>query len=99
MDWTPVVYTPSNPHYPVLDETLAKDVPDEVEMVQFPIWEPYGFYKRLMGMKKEDRVQHGFIAEKGQSRIWRTLVLAAFSSFFSQGRNREECNPRPRFRY
>ena len=25
--WEPVIYTPSNPEFPVIDESLAKDIP------------------------------------------------------------------------
>ncbi|MEO1262874.1 MAG: glycosyltransferase [Bacteroidota bacterium] len=80
--YTPVVYTPSNPHYPMLDETLAEDIPSEVEIVKHPIWEPYSFYKKWMGMKKGERVQHGFIAEKGQSAWKQKLSTWVRGNFF-----------------
>ena len=39
--WQPVVYTPSNPDFPLRDESLVSDVPDECEVIKQPIWEPY----------------------------------------------------------
>lgn len=39
--WKPVIYTPENPSYPLMDETLLKEVPENIEMVKTKIWEPY----------------------------------------------------------
>ena len=47
--WQPVVYVPENPSYDLLDETLAAEIPDEVEVIRRPIREPYTAYRRLMG--------------------------------------------------
>ncbi len=62
--WEPVVFTPQNAHYPVLDESLKKDVPEKVEVIKGKIWEPYDLYRRLLGMKKGEKVQTGFLDEK-----------------------------------
>ena len=37
----PIIYTPSNPEMPVIDESLVQDIPDSIEIIQQPIWEPY----------------------------------------------------------
>jgi glycosyltransferase involved in cell wall biosynthesis len=39
--WEPYVFTPQNPSFAITDESLLKDVPDEAEIIHFPIWEPY----------------------------------------------------------
>lgn len=49
--WQPVIYTPLNPEISSVDETLAKDVPAEAEIIRRPITEPYGFYRKLFGAK------------------------------------------------
>lgn len=42
----PYVFTPANPSFDVKDESLGKDVPEEAEVIHFPIWEPYeAFFK------------------------------------------------------
>lgn len=46
LDWQPVVYTPSNPAVTSFDETLAADIPAEVEVLRRPILEPGQFAKR-----------------------------------------------------
>ena len=47
--WQPVVYVPENPSYDLLDETLAAEIPAEVEVIRSRIREPYAAYRRLMG--------------------------------------------------
>ncbi len=47
--WQPVVCTPLNPEYSSKDETLARDIPPEAEVIRLRITEPYGFYRALMG--------------------------------------------------
>lgn len=62
-DWTPVVYTPENPEAPVDDPSLMKDIHPDTVVVKRPIWEPYTFYKRFVGMRKSERVNAGFLSE------------------------------------
>lgn len=49
LGWTPYVFTPENPSFPVRDESLLKDVPDEAEVIHFPIWEPYDLFYKITG--------------------------------------------------
>jgi glycosyltransferase involved in cell wall biosynthesis len=62
--WEPVVYCPENPEYPESDFSLFKDVPEGIEVIKTPIWEPYNAYKRFIGQKKEDKIQAGFLSVK-----------------------------------
>jgi glycosyltransferase involved in cell wall biosynthesis len=65
--WEPVIYSPSNPDYPVLDPTLAADIPSGIEQITLPIWEPYQFYKKFTGKKKTDKVHAGLLSDKKSS--------------------------------
>ena len=47
MGWSLTVYTPENPEQLARDESLAADVPSEVEVIKRPISEPYAIYRRL----------------------------------------------------
>lgn len=51
LGWQPVVYTPSNPEAPALDESLAAEVQD-TEVVRTRIFEPYGLYAGLFHREK-----------------------------------------------
>ena len=61
--WDPIVYTTENGEYPVLDHQLAKEIPENVEVIKTPIWEPYSWYKKLSGRKKNDNINSGFLSE------------------------------------
>ena len=39
--WKPTVFIPENPSYPIVDESLSKEVSDELEIIKTKIWEPY----------------------------------------------------------
>ena len=39
--WKPTVFIPENPSYPIVDETLEKEVSDDLETIKTRIWEPY----------------------------------------------------------
>ncbi len=36
----PIVYTVDDPNYPILDESLYSDIPEGIEVLKQPIWEP-----------------------------------------------------------
>src|SRR6478735_7268462 len=59
--WKPYVFTPENPSYPIIDESLVKNVPAEAEIVRYPIWEPYDAFKKLSSVfdGKKKGVQSG----------------------------------------
>ena len=56
--WQPIVYTPENGEIPSIDESLAKDIPEEVVVLKTPIWEPYNVYKKFIGVKKNEKIIH-----------------------------------------
>ncbi len=39
--WKPTVFIPENPSYPIVDETLEKEVSKDLEIIKTKIWEPY----------------------------------------------------------
>lgn len=45
----PYVFTPENPSFDVRDDSLLNDVPQEAEVIHFPIWEPYRLGQKLVG--------------------------------------------------
>ena len=69
--WQPVIYTPEEGEYPILDPSLEKDVSPEAEIIRRPIVEPYTLYKKFLGSKKEETVKAGFIKEKGKKHGWK----------------------------
>ena len=39
--WKPTIFFPENPSYPIVDETLEKEVSKDLEIIKTKIWEPY----------------------------------------------------------
>lgn len=73
--WEPVIYTPLNPESPSLDDSLLKDIPEGIEVIRRQIWEPYLLYKRFVGLKKNDRINAGFLSEKKKAGIAETVSV------------------------
>jgi glycosyltransferase involved in cell wall biosynthesis len=61
--WQPIIYTPENPEYPAIDESLINDVPQGIEILKQPIWEPYAWYRKFLG-DKDKQIGAGFVSEK-----------------------------------
>ena len=79
--WKPIIYTPENPEAPSQDFSLLHEIPESIEIVKTPIWEPYEFYKKLVGMKKGEKVNAGFLNEKkkpGMAEAFSTWVRGNF---------------------
>jgi glycosyltransferase involved in cell wall biosynthesis len=79
--WEPVVYTPANPEPQEIDISLLQDIPDNMEVIKSPIWEPYNIYKQLTGKKKEDRLGVALMSDKKQGFVSR-LSLWIRSNLF-----------------
>lgn len=71
--WEPVVYTVKEGEFPVIDESLIKEIPEGIKVIKQPIWEPFGIYKKLTGKKKSEQFGHGFAGEKNEKGITRLI--------------------------
>ena len=73
--WEPVVFTAEGGEVPVIDDSLKKDIPENIEVIYGPIWEPYTAYKRLIGQKKIDKIQTGFLTENKKPKTTEKLSI------------------------
>lgn len=80
--WEPVVYTPANPEAPVNDDSLQKDLPAGLSVVKTPIWEPYGYYRRITGMKSDEKINAGFLNERRKPGTAEILSVWIRGNFF-----------------
>lgn len=55
----PVVYTVDEAKYPIIDESLVNDVPDDIEVIKKAIWEPNDLLSIFK--KKETKTSAGFL--------------------------------------
>lgn len=55
----PVIYTVDEANYPIIDSSLEKDVPDNIELLKKSIWEPNDVLSRFK--KKSTKTSAGFL--------------------------------------
>lgn len=60
---TPVVYTVQNPDYAIQDASLQQEIPEGVEILSHPIWEPYKL-ANLFSKRKKIQTSSGFLNTK-----------------------------------
>ncbi len=80
--WEPVIYTPENPEFPVLDTTLEKDIPEGITILKTKVWEPYSFYKKFIGLKKEDKINASFMSEKKKPKLTENISVWVRGNLF-----------------
>ena len=52
-DLEPIIYTPENPSYPLIDHTLQNDVPKNIKIIRTNIWEPYQLAEKFSKSNKK----------------------------------------------
>lgn len=96
--WEPVIYTPLNPEFPAIDPTLENDIPDGIEIIKTPIWEPYQLYKKIAGVGKDEKVNaSGFISEKKSPGLTKKLSIWIRGNFFIPDARRFWIKPSVKF--
>ncbi len=78
----PIVYTPSNPEMPVEDSSLFNDVPADLEILKQPIWEPYHWYKKWVGVKPQEKINTGFLSESEKPKWTEKIGVWIRGNFF-----------------
>ncbi|WP_353164985.1 glycosyltransferase family 4 protein [Empedobacter brevis] len=79
------VYIPENPSYPILDETLAKDVNPKVKLIKNKIWEPYQLAEKLNPKNKAYKGGH-FEKKENQSLLSKLSVFVRGNFFIPDAR-------------
>ena len=78
--WKPVIFTPENPSYPLIDESLMKDVPQDLEIIKTKIWEPYQLAERLNKSNKKFKAGQ---FDVGNNQSWKSkLSIWVRGNFF-----------------
>ena len=69
--WNPTLFIPENPSYPLVDESLIEEVPENVEIIKTKIWEPYQLAE-LFGKDNKKYKAGQFDVAKNQN--WRSKL-------------------------
>ena len=80
--WEPVIYTAKDAEYPVLDPSMEKDVPDNLEVLRTKIREPYSFYKFFVGQKQSEKMNPAFFTEKKKNTLAENISVWIRGNFF-----------------
>ncbi|UOK41322.1 MULTISPECIES: glycosyltransferase family 4 protein [Flavobacterium] len=82
----PIVYIPENPTYPLLDEKLLADVPENVTILKNKIVEPYA-WASLFSKKSTKKISSGIIPnQKKQSFLQKMLLWVRGNLFIPDAR-------------
>ena len=78
--WKPIIFTPENPSYPLLDESLLKDIPENLEIIKTKIWEPYQLAEKLNKSNKKFKAGQ---FDVGKNQSWKSkLSIWVRGNFF-----------------
>ncbi|HWF44575.1 MAG TPA: hypothetical protein VG537_08030 [Candidatus Kapabacteria bacterium] len=66
--WTPIVLVPDNPEYPARDESLLRELPEDLIIRRAPIFEPYELYRKFTGKPAGISLDVNVIKEAGAKR-------------------------------
>ena len=80
--WEPVIYTVTDGEFGVVDTDLAAQLPENITVLRQPIWEPYTVYKRLLGFKKEEKINAGFLHEEKKPGVLQQFAVWVRGNFF-----------------
>lgn len=69
--WKPTVFIPENPSYPLLDESLQKDVPNDIEIIRTKIIEPYQLAEKLSKSNKKFKAGQ---FDVGENQSWKSKL-------------------------
>ncbi|GAA4848535.1 glycosyltransferase family 4 protein [Algivirga pacifica] len=80
--WEPIVYTAENPDYPGIDHSNDKDIPEGITVIKQPIFEPYKYYRKLMGKQDDANVVNALVANDDKESLLHKLSVWVRSNFF-----------------
>lgn len=92
----PVIYTPENPNYPMLDESLINELPSAVTVIKQPIREPYRL-ARLISKKSTKGLSSGIIPKAKRQNTIERLMLYIRGNWFVPDARKAWVKPSVRF--
>lgn len=80
--WKPTIFTPQNPAFELKDTTLFKDVSDDLEVIKFPILEPFAIYRKLFKKTAKSNLKQGIVIEKSKLSLSDKLMIWIRANLF-----------------
>lgn len=91
----PHIYIPSNPHYPIRDESLLVEVPEQLTIIRQPINEPYK-WASLLSKEKTKQMSSGMVGGRNRG-VMANLLLAIRGNMFVPDSRKNWINPSVQF--
>jgi len=92
----PIVYIPENPDYPMLDNSLTKEIPKDITILKGKIFEPY-FLAKLFSKKNTSKISSGIISDENKQSSLQKLMLYIRGNFFIPDARKYWIKPSVRF--
>ncbi|MEM9855916.1 MAG: glycosyltransferase [Bacteroidota bacterium] len=80
--WEPIIYTAKNAQYPYYDSENEKDIPNNIEIIQKSIIEPFTLFKILTGKKKDTPMSNPLVARDKKPGILENFMIWFRGNFF-----------------
>lgn len=80
-DIEPIVFIPKNPNYPIIDESLASEVSNEITIINHPINEPYK-WAGFLSNKSSKTISKGIISDDKEQSFIEKAMLYVRGNFF-----------------
>ena len=77
----PIIYCPKNPNYPIVDKSLMNEIPDGIEVLKYPIFEPTSSLEWFFG-KGLKRYSGGLIPKNKKQNILEKFLIFIRGNFF-----------------
>lgn len=77
----PIVYVPENPSYPIIDEGLLPQVPENIQVLKQPIKEPYGI-AGMLSRKHTKSISAGIVPHQKKQNLLQKLMLYVRGNYF-----------------
>lgn len=72
--WEPIILTPSNPQFELIDQNLHHKV-DHLPVFKVPIWEPFHLFHKLTGNKEKNNIKQGQVMEKSKKTFFDKIIV------------------------
>ncbi|ATA90937.1 glycosyl transferase family 1 [Capnocytophaga canimorsus] len=81
----PIVFIPEKANYPLIDQEIGQDIPKDIEIIRYPIWEPYRL-AALFSKKKTEKISSGIIPRKKVGFVDKTMLWIRGNLFIPDAR-------------
>lgn len=84
-DIEPILYIPSNPHYPLRDVSLLNEIPKDLKIYSQPIKEPYR-WASMLSKKNTDHMSSGVVGTEKKSLLSKLMLFVRGNFFIPDAR-------------